>query len=57
MKFAKAYLYFTSEDWAKVIFSNESTFQCIRACRSKVWKLEGSSRFNRCHTIKTAKRL
>jgi hypothetical protein len=49
MKFAKTYQNFTFEDLANVIFSDESTFRCIRACRNRVRRPKGPSRFELLH--------
>ncbi len=31
MAFCKAYQHWTAEDWSKVMYSDESTFRCIRS--------------------------
>lgn len=53
--FAKKYQHFTAEDWGKVMYSDESTFKCIRATKSKVRRPAGSDRFDSRYTIKTVK--
>jgi hypothetical protein len=53
LKFAKAYRHWTSADWAKVMFSDESTFKCLRSIRGKVRRPRESSRFDSRYTIKT----
>jgi transposase len=34
LAFAKQYRHWTEEDWSKVMFSDESTFRCVRATRN-----------------------
>jgi hypothetical protein len=53
--FAKAYRHWTSEDWYKVMNSDESTFKCPRTTRVKVRRPKDSSRFDSHYTIKTVK--
>ena len=53
--FAKAYRHFTPEDWSKVMFSNESTFRCIRATKSKVRRPIGSDCFDNRYTVSSIK--
>ena len=55
LQFAKNYLHFTAEDWSKVMYSDESTFRCIRSIKGKVRRLVGSDRFDSRYTIKTVK--
>ncbi len=39
LAFAKKYRNWSEEDWSKVMFSDESTFSCLRATRSRVRQL------------------
>jgi transposase len=55
LAFAKKYRQWTEEDWAKVMFSDESTFRCLRATRSRVRRPTGSDRFDSRYTVKTVK--
>ena len=55
LAFAKAYRHFTPEDWSKVMFSDESTFRCIRATKSKVRRPVGSDRYDARYTISSVK--
>jgi transposase len=55
LKFAKAYRHWTSADWAKVMYSDESTFKCLRSVRGKVRRPRESSRFDSRYTVKTVK--
>ena len=55
LNFAKAYSHFTPEDWSKVMYSDESTFRCLRATRTKVRRPVGSNRFESKFTVKTVK--
>jgi hypothetical protein len=53
-KFSQAYRHFTAkEDWSKVMYSNESTFKCIKASRAKVRRPKGASRYDIGYTVKT----
>jgi hypothetical protein len=49
------YQHFTAEDWSKVMYSDESTFKCIRASRAKVRRPDGASRYDSKYTVKTVK--
>jgi hypothetical protein len=55
LKFAEKYAHWTPEDWSKVMYSDESTFRCVRNIRKKVRRPSGSNRFNTKHTAKTVK--
>jgi hypothetical protein len=55
LAFAKKYKHWTEEDWSKVMFSDESTFRCLRAVRSRVRRPTGSDRFDSRYTVKTVK--
>jgi hypothetical protein len=47
LAFAQKYKDWTTEQWSCVMFSNESTFRCIRATKTKVRRLIGSDRYDR----------
>jgi hypothetical protein len=53
--FAKKYRHWTEEDWSRVRDSDESTFRCLRATRSRIRRPAGSDRFNSCYTVKTVR--
>lgn len=53
--FAKRYLHFTEEDWMKVMFSDESTFKCIRSAGGRVRRPKSTSRYNPRYTVATVK--
>ncbi len=36
LKFAKKYAHWTPEDWSKMMYSDQSTFRCVRNIRKKV---------------------
>jgi hypothetical protein len=55
LKVAKAYRHWTSEDWSKVMYSDESMFKCLRSIRGKVRRSRESSRFDSPYTVKTFK--
>ena len=55
LKFAKKYKDWTPEAWSKVMFSDESTFRCIRATRSRVRRPKEMSRYLSRYTVKTVK--
>lgn len=55
LNFAKKYKDWTPQQWATVMFSDESTFRCIRAIRSKVRRSKNTSRFDSRVTVKTVK--
>jgi transposase len=55
LQFARAYSHFTAEDWSRVMYSDESTFRCIRSTRTKVRRPSGSNRFESKFTVKTVK--
>ncbi len=54
-KFANKYAHWTHEDWSKVMYSDESTFHCVRNIRKKVRRPSGSNRFDMKYTAKTVK--
>jgi hypothetical protein len=55
LAFAKKYKHWTEKKWSKVMFSDESTFRCLRATRSRVHWPTGLDRFDSCYTVKTDK--
>jgi transposase len=55
LAFAKKYVSWTEEDWSRVMFSDESTFRCIRANRIRVRRPSGTNRFDTRYTVKTVK--
>jgi hypothetical protein len=54
-KLAQAYKHFTAEDWLKVMYWDELTFQCIRASRAKAQRPESTSRYDSKYTMKTVR--
>jgi hypothetical protein len=55
LAFAKKYQHWTEEDWIKVMYTNESTFRCLRASRKRVRRPVGSDQFDSWYTMKTVK--
>jgi transposase len=55
LAFCRAYKKWTAEDWERVMYSDESTFRCIRAVKTKVRRPSGSNRFDSRFTVKTVK--
>jgi hypothetical protein len=55
LAFAKKYIDWTPEQWSRVMFSDESTFRCIRATKTKVRRPMGSDRYDSRYTVKTVK--
>jgi transposase len=55
LAFAKKHRSWTAEDWRKVMYSDESTFRCLRSTRSRVRRPTGSNRFDSRYTVKTVK--
>lgn len=55
LAFCKQYQHWTAADWSTVMYSDESTFRCIRATRSRVRRPIGSNRFDSKFTVKTVK--
>jgi transposase len=55
LNFAKKYAHWTPEDWSKVMYSDESTFRCVRNIRKMVRRPSGSNRFDTKYTAKTVK--
>jgi hypothetical protein len=55
LKFAKKYAQWTAEDWSKVMYSDESTFCCMKNIRKKVRRPSVSNRFDTKYTAKTVK--
>jgi len=57
LNFAKKYAHWTPEDWVKVMYSDESTFHCVRNIRKMVRRPSGSNRFDTKYTAQTVKYL
>jgi transposase len=55
LAFAKKYRHWTEEEWSRVMYSDESTFRCLRATRTRVRRPAGSDRFDTRYTVKTVK--
>ncbi len=55
LAFARKYHHFTADDWSTVMYSDESTFWCIRAVRSMVRRPSGMNRFDTHYTVKMVK--
>ncbi len=55
IQFCKTYLHWTSADWLKVMFSDESTFRLVRAGSALVRRPPGASRYDSKYTVKTVK--
>jgi transposase len=55
LAFAQKYKDWTNEQWSRVMFSDESTFRCIRATKTKVRRPMGSDRYDSRYTVKTVK--
>jgi hypothetical protein len=55
LKFAKKYQHFTKESWAKVMYSDESTFKCLGSTRTIIRRPQGSNRYDSHYTVKTVK--
>lgn len=55
LAFAKKYGHWTKEDWSKVMWSDESTFQLIPGRRVKVRRPSDSSRYDAAYTSPTVK--
>lgn len=55
LAFAYKYKDWTKEMWNSVMFSDESTFKCIRSASNRVRRPEGSNRYDPKYTIKTVK--
>jgi transposase len=53
--FAQKYKDWTTEQWSRVMFSDESTFRCIRATKTKVCRSMGSDHYDSRYTVKTVK--
>ncbi len=51
LAFAKKHHHLTEEDWSKVMYSNESTFHCVRATRKRVRRPVGFDRFDSGYTV------
>jgi hypothetical protein len=46
LAFCRKYKNWTAADWGKVMYSDESTFRCIRSIKSRVRRAPGSNRFD-----------
>ena len=55
MEFATDYLHWSPHDWAKVMFSDESTFKLVRGTRKTVRRRAGSDRFKASFCVKIVK--
>lgn len=55
LDFCKRYQHWTSEDWRKVVFSDESAFKTISHRRKLVRRPLGADRFDSRYTVKTVK--
>jgi hypothetical protein len=55
LAFCRKYKHWTEADWEKVMYSDESTFRCIRSVKSKVRRPSGSNRFDPRYTSVTVK--
>ena len=55
--FAKKHAHWTTEQWRKVIFSNESNFQVFKMGSTTVWHPRSSDHFDPRYTVPTVKHL
>ena len=55
LDFCKQYEHWTSEDWRRVVFSDESAFKTISNRQRMVRRPLGSDRYNNKYTVKTVK--
>ena len=55
LAFARKHLHWTEEDWSTVMFSDESSFQCVRTHSARVRRPVGVSRYDPRFTVKTVK--
>ena len=55
LQFCRTYQHWTSEDWHKVMFSDESTFRLVRQDSKVVRRPKGVSLFDPRYTVKTFK--
>ena len=55
LQFCKKYQHWTSEEWKKVMFSDESTFRLIRGTSKIVRRPSDASRHDPKYTVKTVK--
>ncbi|XP_076811815.1 uncharacterized protein LOC143458825 [Clavelina lepadiformis] len=53
--FCKRYRYWTTEEWRKVMFSDESTFRLVRGVPKMVRRPSTASRYDPKYTVKTMK--
>ena len=55
LAFAKKYSHWTTEQWKKVLFFDESNFQVFKMGSTTVWRPRSSDRFDLRYTIPTVK--
>jgi hypothetical protein len=55
LNFARSYKHWTKEQWSAVMFSDESSFKCIRTTSNRVRRPHGSNRYDPKYTMKTVK--
>ena len=55
LAFAKMYVHWTTDEWKKVMFSDESNFQVFRMGSTTVPRPRTSDRFERRYTVPTVK--
>ncbi|KAG7160129.1 Gastrula zinc finger protein XlCGF57.1-like 4 [Homarus americanus] len=55
LNFCKKYEHWTSDDWKKVTFSDESTFRLVRGASKSVRRPKNVSRYSPKYTVKTVK--
>lgn len=55
LNFAKKYIHWTADDWKKVMWSDESPFQCIQGRSTTVRWPSSVSRFDPAYTVATVK--
>ena len=55
LQFARRYLHWSVDDWKRVMWSDESTFQCIQNRKRRVRRPSSISRMDPAYTISTVK--
>ena len=55
LAFAKKHAHWTTEQWTKVMFSDESNFQVFKMGSTTVWRPRSSDRFDPQYTVPTVK--
>jgi hypothetical protein len=55
LAFCAAYKDWTPANWEKVMYSDESTFRCIRSIKTRMRRAKGSDRFDSRFTSMTVK--